>query len=73
VKKSPKCTQPIFSQNKNTTFNVEKSSPTIWAISVSFRKLPKVSNRPRGEKSPNLVGLFGNDVKKHNQLSSVVT
>jgi hypothetical protein len=36
---------------------VEKSSPNIWAASVTFKKLPKVSNCPTGENSPNLVTL----------------
>jgi hypothetical protein len=38
---------------------VEKSSPQIWATSEIFRQLPKVNYRPKGEKSPNLVTLFG--------------
>jgi hypothetical protein len=38
---------------------MEIRSPQIWAFSVIFKTLPKVKNRPRAEKSPNLVTLFG--------------
>jgi hypothetical protein len=49
VKNSPKMLpKSIFCQNKYTTFTVEESSPKIWAVSVSFIKLPKVNNRPIG-------------------------
>jgi hypothetical protein len=35
----------------------DKSSATIYAAYVIFRKLPNVNNRPIGENSPNLVTL----------------
>jgi hypothetical protein len=31
----------------------------MWAISIIFKKLPKVNNRPLGENSPNLATLSG--------------
>jgi hypothetical protein len=36
-----------------------KSSLKLRAISVIFKKLPKVNNHPMGENSPNLVTLLG--------------
>jgi hypothetical protein len=36
-----------------------KSSQKLWAISVSFQKLPKAYYLPLGENSPILVTLFG--------------
>jgi hypothetical protein len=37
----------------------------MWAIYVTFKKLTKVTNRPMGENSPNLVTLLRTD----NQLN----
>jgi hypothetical protein len=34
----------------------------MWATFVIFTKLPKVNNRPIGEKSPNLVSLLSGDI-----------
>jgi hypothetical protein len=49
---------PFFVKIDFTTFTVEKSSPSIWAISVIFKKLPKVNNHPIGDNSPNPVTLL---------------
>jgi hypothetical protein len=63
-KNRPKCekiaqndAQAVFSHNKNVPFVVEISSPIIWAISVTCKKLPEVNSHPIGENSPNLVTL----------------
>jgi hypothetical protein len=37
---------------------VEKSMPTVWAISVILIKLLKVNNHRLGENSPHLVTLL---------------
>jgi hypothetical protein len=37
---------------------LEISGRQIWANCVFFKKLAAVNNRPRGEKSPNLVPLI---------------
>jgi hypothetical protein len=34
-----------------------KKKPNTWAISVIFKKVPKVNNHPIGKNSPNLVTL----------------
>jgi hypothetical protein len=39
-------------------FPLKKLRPGIWATSVIFIKLPKVNNRPNGQKLPNLVTLL---------------
>jgi hypothetical protein len=44
--------QPVFYQNLNITGAVEKSSSKMSSTSVVFKPLPKVNNRPIGEKSP---------------------
>jgi hypothetical protein len=37
---------------------VEKGSPNFWATTVISKKMIKETNRPIGEKSPNLVTLI---------------
>jgi hypothetical protein len=51
--------QPIFYQNYCITVIVEIRNYicTYLEYLQNFQKLPKVSNRPRGEKSPNLFTL----------------
>jgi hypothetical protein len=39
---------------------MDKSSQIVCATSVTFKKQPDVNNRPKGEKSPNLVTLLWN-------------
>jgi hypothetical protein len=62
VKKSHICNvaQPFFVKINFITITAAKSSPKICDTSVNFKILPKVTNRPIGENSPNLVALIGN-------------
>jgi hypothetical protein len=41
----------------------------LWATFVIVKKLPKESNHPRGEKSPNLVTLLPTEEKGRTQES----
>jgi hypothetical protein len=50
--------QPVFLQkNAIVTLTVEKSSPNFGATFVTFVKLYRLSNFPKGKNSPNLVTL----------------
>jgi hypothetical protein len=49
-------TKSIFCKNRQL-LPWKEMSPKIWAAAVPFKKLPKESNRPNGEHSPNLVTL----------------
>jgi hypothetical protein len=53
VKNGPKCSPPLFCQN----FDVENSSPKVWATSVILKQLPKVNSHPKMKKSTNVVTL----------------
>jgi hypothetical protein len=53
--------KPIFRQNKYIIFTVEK---VTQKVSVLFKKLPKESNRPIGENSPNLVTLASSALRR---------
>jgi hypothetical protein len=50
--------QPCFCQNQYTNFAVETSSPKNLSYFCNFQKLLKVSTRPIGENSPNLVTML---------------
>jgi hypothetical protein len=47
----------IYCQNQYFLSTGEKISPIICATSKMFSKQAKVSNRPMGECSPNLVSI----------------
>jgi hypothetical protein len=51
--------QAIFVNINASLFPRLKCRPNYWATSAIFKKLPKVNNQPMGEKSANLVTLFG--------------
>jgi hypothetical protein len=51
------------------TIGKGKSSQKIWATSVIFEKLSKVSNHPLGEKSLNLVTLMATDGRGKTQTA----
>jgi hypothetical protein len=55
-KNAPNVAQPLVCQNLSIFFIVEKAILNIWANSV-IKKQPKVTKRPIGENSPNLVSL----------------
>jgi hypothetical protein len=39
---------------------METKGPKMWPTKEIFKNLPKVSNRPTGENSPNLITLVEN-------------
>jgi hypothetical protein len=51
-KKSPKMQPTTFVSNLMHNLNIGKSRQIMWAISVIFRKLPKVNDRPLGDFRP---------------------
>jgi hypothetical protein len=53
----PKCSQAYFCQNLYVFCTKETRSTKVWATFVIFKKLPKVNNRPLGEKLHNLFAL----------------
>jgi hypothetical protein len=57
-KNRQKCSLIHFWQNGCKTFALEKSSKKIQVTSDTLKELPKVSNSPLGENSPNLVTLL---------------